>query len=56
MIDVETGLSPNTNTKKVIYESFKPKDNFITGLEKSLNKDKLGLYDSENYKKILRFY
>jgi penicillin-binding protein 1A len=56
MIDAETGLSPNTNTKKVIYESFKPKDNFITGLEKSLNKDKLGLYDSEIERSILRFY
>ena len=40
----------------MIYESFKLKDNFITGLEKSLNKDKLGLYDYENERSILRFY
>ena len=56
MVDVETGLPQNTYTKKVIYESFKSKDNFITGLEKSLNKDKLGLYDSETERSILRFY
>jgi len=56
MVDVETGLPQNTNTKKVIYESFKSKDNFITGLEKSLNKDKLGPYDTETERSILRFY
>lgn len=56
MIDAETGLPSNANTKKAIYESFKSKDNFITGLEKPLNKDKLGLYDSNSEKSILRFY
>ena len=56
MIDLETGLPQSANTKKVIYESFKSKDNFITGLENPLNKDKLGLYDSKNKKSILRFY
>jgi len=56
IVDAETGLPGNVNTKKVIYESFKSKDNFITGLEKSLNKDKLGLYDSETERSILRFY
>ena len=56
MVDVETGLLPNTNTKKVIYESFKTEDNFVTSLEKSYNKSRLGLYDSENERKILRFY
>ena len=56
MVDVETGLPRKANTKKVIYESFKLTDNFIVGLEKSLNKDKLELYDSENEKSILRFY
>ena len=56
MIDLETGLPQRANTKKVIYESFKPIDNFIIGLEKSLNKDKLGLYDSETARSILRFY
>jgi len=56
MVDVETGLPRNINTKKVIYESFKSKDNFIARLEKSLNKDKLGLYDFETERLILRFY
>ena len=56
MVDVDTGLLPNDETKKVIYESFKSEDNFVDGLENFNNKDKLGLYDSENYKKILRFY
>ena len=37
MVNAETGLPSNTNTKKAIYESFKSKDNFITGLEKPLN-------------------
>ena len=56
MIDPETGQSPNKNTKKIIYESFKPEDNFATELEKTFNKDKLGLGDSEQNGKILRFY
>ena len=56
MVDAETGLPPNSNTKKIIYESFKAQDNFIVGLEKLSNKDTLGAYDSENQKTILRFY
>ena len=56
IIDVETGLQPNINTKSIIYESFKTKDNIIVGLEKFFNKDKLEFYDSENKKTILRFY
>ena len=56
MIDVETGLPSNTNTKSVIYESFKPEDNFIVNIERLSNKDRLGFYDSENKIKILRFY
>ena len=44
------------NTKKVIYETFKPNDNFIVSLEKLSNKDKLGFYDNESEKSILRFY
>ena len=56
MVDAQTGLPQNANTKKAIYESFKSKDNFIIGLENPLNKDKLGLYDSKNKKSILRFY
>ena len=50
MVDVETGLFPSANTKKLIYESFKQEDNFVTGLEKPHNKDRLGLYDSKKRK------
>ncbi len=56
MVDVETGLLPNANTKNTIYESFKSSDNFLTGLENLSNKDKLGKYDSKNNTNILRFY
>ena len=56
MVDVETGLQPNSNTKKIIYESFKPEDNFIVDLEKMSNKDTLGFYDFDTKKTILRFY
>ena len=56
IVDVETGLPPNDNTKKMIYESFKSGDNFIVNLEKSSNKDRLRFYDSENQKTTLRFY
>ena len=56
MVDLETGLQPNTNTKRIIYESFKAEDNFIVNVEKSFNKDTLGFYDSENQRKILKFY
>ena len=56
MVDATTGLLPNSNTKKIIYESFKAEDNFIVNLEKRTNKDTLQPYDSENYKSILRFY
>ena len=56
MVNVETGLPPNKNTKNVIYESFKPEDNYLAGLEKLSNKDKLRIYDSENQMNILEFY
>ena len=56
MVDVETGLQPNDNTKRVIYESFKGEDNFIVGLENSSDKNRLGTYDSNNQATILRFY
>ena len=56
IVDVETGLKPNDNTKKVIYESFKTEDNFIVGLENSSDKNRLGTYDSNNQATILRFY
>ena len=56
MVDVETGLPPNSNSKKIIYESFKPEDEFLTNLEKYPDKTRLGLYDSQNKKNVLRFY
>ncbi len=56
VVDVETGLTPNDNTKKMIYESFKTGDNFIVSLEKLSNKDRLSFYDSESQKTTLRFY
>ncbi len=56
IVDVKTGLRPNANTKKVIYESFKQGDNFMVVLEKTFNKDKLEFYDSKNQNEILRFY
>ena len=56
MVDAENGLRPNSNTKKIIYESFKMEDNFIDGLENTFNKDRLGYYDSKNQRTILRFY
>jgi penicillin-binding protein 1A len=56
MVDADTGLLPNLNTKKIIYESFKSEDNFIVDLEKRSNKSTLDFYDSDNHKNILRFY
>ena len=56
IVDVETGLQPNNNTKKAIYESFKAEDNFIVGLENSSDKNRLGEYDSNNQGEILKFY
>ena len=56
LVDVETGLLANTNTKNAIYESFKSTDNFRADLENTFNKDRLGFYDSENERAILKFY
>ena len=56
MVDVETGLRPNINTKKIIYESFKSKGHFMVDLEKSSSTDILGFRDSENIRKIFKFY
>lgn len=56
VVDVESGLQPGPNTKKIIYESFKTKDNIIVGLENLSAKDRFGFYDSENKKIILKFY
>ena len=56
MVDVETGLQSNANTKKVIYESFKPEDNFIVGFENSSDKHRLEIHDSKSQKIIFKFY
>jgi penicillin-binding protein 1A len=56
LVDAETGLEPNSKTKKVIYESFKSIDSSIIGLEKIANKDKLSYHNSKIQKTILRFY
>jgi len=56
MVDMETGLQPNSKTKKIIYESFKKGDNFIVDLENSSITDTLGFYDSQNKQKIFKFY
>ena len=56
LIDAESGLQPSDKTKKIIYESFKTKDDIIVGLENLSDKDRLSFYDSENKKAILKFY
>jgi penicillin-binding protein 1A len=56
LVDAETGLKPNLNTKKTIYESFKSSDLFMVELEKILNKDTLKNNNLENKKNILKFY
>jgi len=56
MVDVDTGLPPNSSTKKIIYESFKPQDNFIDNLENYSNRSTLDFYDSKYQRTILRFY
>ena len=56
IVDAETGLRPNINTKKIIYESFKSKGHFMVDLEKSSSTDILGFRDSENIRKIFKFY
>jgi len=56
MIDADTGLQPNDNTKKIIYESFKPGDNFIVRLENLSKKHRLEYYDSGKENKIFKFY
>jgi len=56
LVDLETGLLPNSKTKKIIYESFKSEDDFIDDLENISNRSTLDFYDSKNQKAILRFY
>jgi penicillin-binding protein 1A len=55
-IDVESGLQPSNKTKKIIYESFKTKDDIIVGFENLSDKNRLSFYDSENKKAIFKFY
>ena len=56
LVDAENGLQPTIDTKKIIYESFKTKNNVIVGLENLSNKDRLSLNDSDENKKIFKFY
>ena len=56
LVDAESGMPANNKTKNVIYESFKPEDNFIVGFKNLSDKDTLGFYDSETEKAIFRFY
>jgi penicillin-binding protein 1A len=56
MVDSETGLQPNSDTKNIIYESFKSSDNFFVGLKKISDNDVIGIDNSKNQTKILRFY
>ena len=56
VVDAESGLPANKNSKKIIYESFKTRDDLIVVLENLSDKGKLDFYDSENKKTILKFY
>jgi len=56
MVDAETGLQPDSKTKKIIYESFKPEDFLTVVLEKNLNKNTFELYDSKKERNTLKFY
>jgi len=56
MVDSETGLPANKETKNVIYESFKPSDKFIVDLRKVYNKDNKKNYDSKDENLIFKFY
>mgnify|MGYP000347684093 CR=1 FL=1 len=40
LVDAETGMKADINTKKVIYESFKTKDNIIVGLKDLSDKNR----------------
>ncbi|RZO49319.1 MAG: penicillin-binding protein, partial [Candidatus Pelagibacterales bacterium] len=56
LVDADTGMQPNENTKKIIYESFKTKDNIINTIENLSYNYKLGLNNIENKKVIFKFY
>ena len=55
MVDPETGLPANKETKNIIYESFKPNDNLIVDLRKLYNKD-IKKDDSKNNNLVFKFY
>ena len=55
MVDPETGLPANKETKNIIYESFKPNDNLIVDLRKLYNKD-TKKDDSKNKNLVFKFY
>jgi len=56
LVDANNGLRPNKNTKKIIYESFKIKDNINLNLKNLSDNNGVNFYNSESKKKILRFY
>ena len=56
MVDEETGQPPNSETKRIIYESFKPEDNFVVGFNNSSDNYRSEFYDTENKKVIYKFY
>ena len=56
MVDLETGLQPNVNTKKIIYESYKSNDNFMLDLQKLTNIGTSKVYNSKNQSLIFKFY
>jgi len=56
VVDAENGMSPNNNTKKIIYEAFKSNDDFFVGLSNISDKDRLRLFGTEKNNKILKFY
>jgi len=55
-IDLETGLPPDKKSKKIIYESFKTRDDLQTNIENIYNKDTIETSDLKKRKKIIRFY
>ena len=56
MVDLNTGLRANSNTRKTIYESFKSNRKTMINLEKIFNKGTLEFSNLKNNKKIFRFY
>ena len=56
IVDAETGLRANANSKKIIYEAFKTKSNFMIGIDGAVDKDMLKFKDSNNKNNILKFY